>query len=213
MGSNPGGVGLPYLKVGLIISLMVLDISNIRAGKTRTHYGSNIADMIMFLKCCLFFAMLTTFVVDTNFVCWTPKLFLINFRTFFVPVQHVFPQTGNIAGHNVTATQCYCQHNVTANTMLLPQCVLVFPGPWQVTLCARWFLSGLVQFLHLQQQPSVLALFQSETLVSSHWSMKLLQDVSRNVLLVVCPADLITGSANETKAFTNPGLYPVHTNA
>ena len=144
---------------------------------------------------------------------------------FFLPCsQHLWWTPTLCAGHQnyfwLTSEPflCLCsmfsrRQATSQDTMSLPQCVLVFPGPWQVTLCARWFHSGLVQFLHLQQQPSVLTLFQSETLVSSHWSMKLLQDVSRNVLLVVCPADLISGSANETKAFTNPGLYPVHTNA
>ena len=51
---------------------------------------------------------------------------------------------------------------ISGMIIILVLCVFL----WQVTLCARCSLSGLVQFLHLQQQHAVFTLFQPLSLLS-----------------------------------------------
>ena len=82
------------------------------AGKTTTHCGGNIADVVMFPKCWLALPR-AQHLWRTRILCpGHKKVFLKIFRNMFLCPRgaqkccRVLPRTGNIAGHNVAATMC-----------------------------------------------------------------------------------------------------------
>ena len=96
-------------------------------GKTRTHCGGNIANVIMFPKCWLVLPR-AQHLSDTHFVSWTHKMFLRIFRNICCV---------RAARNNVVA---FCRGRATSqDTMLPPRCVLVLPGPKEVYLSLLTF--------------------------------------------------------------------------
>ena len=81
------------------------------AGKTRTHCGFNIADVIRFPKCVLILPR-AQHLCPTQILCPGQKNVSEKIQKHFLRPRgaqqccRVLPRTGNIAGHNVAATVC-----------------------------------------------------------------------------------------------------------
>ena len=81
------------------------------AGKTRTHSGGNIADIIMFPKCVLVLPR-AQHLCPTQSVCPGHKKCFWSLQKHFLCPRGaqqcclLLPRTGNILGHNIASTMC-----------------------------------------------------------------------------------------------------------
>ena len=110
------------------------------AGKTRTHSGGNIADVVMYpnVDSC------ATFVADTNFVSSTQKCFWKYSETFLVSARRakMLPRFATDGQHR--RTQC-CRHNVSLFCQGFSLIWLRKSRPWTGELYNKYWIVLVTQ--------------------------------------------------------------------